>query len=58
MGRTKDKALNIVVALDTSGSVSLEELSHFLNETIAILRSTRTNITVIECDTEVRTVKK
>jgi predicted metal-dependent peptidase len=50
---------NIVVGIDTSGSVSHHELTQFLGELNAVSEDTApTSITVITCDTHVRTVQR
>lgn len=43
----------IVIAVDTSGSVTAEELAQFAAEVSGILEAYETKITVIYCDTEV-----
>jgi predicted metal-dependent peptidase len=50
---------NIVVGIDTSGSVSHHELTQFLGELNAVSEDTApTSITVITCDTHVQTVQR
>ena len=49
-GRMDDKVLKIVVALDTSGSVSDRMIAQILNEIFAILAKRKHEITIIECD--------
>ena len=49
-GRMDEKVLKIVVALDTSGSVSDRMIAKILNEIFAILAKRKHEITVIECD--------
>jgi len=44
----------IVVVIDTSGSISKEQLSQFVNELSAILEAYNTKIRVIYCDTTVK----
>ncbi|MHA2502544.1 MAG: vWA domain-containing protein, partial [Candidatus Kariarchaeaceae archaeon] len=49
--------LNVVVAVDTSGSISSEELSAFATETHSILSSfSSVRMTLIDCDAEVQQV--
>ena len=55
-GRKYKKLVDIVFAMDTSGSVSEESLSKFLNELHGILKVYKTHITVIECDASVKRV--
>lgn len=57
-GTMDDKILKIVVAIDTSGSVSDEMISQIMNEIFAILAKRKHDITVIECDADVRRVYK
>jgi len=57
-GRVDDKVLKIVVAIDTSGSVSDREISGIFNEIFAILAKRKHDITVIECDAKVQRVYK
>jgi len=50
---------NVVIGIDTSGSVSHQELTQFLGELNAISEDIMpTSITVITCDTHVRTVRR
>jgi predicted metal-dependent peptidase len=50
---------NVVIGIDTSGSVSHGELTQFLGELNAISEDIMpTSITVITCDTHVRTVRR
>lgn len=50
---------DIVVGIDTSGSVSTKELEHFLGELKAIADEHRPDsVTVITCDSKVRTVRR
>lgn len=55
-GRVDDKVLKIAVAIDTSGSVDDAMIAQIFNEIFAILAKRKHEITVIECDTEVRRV--
>lgn len=55
-GEMNDKMLKIVVAIDTSGSVSSHEISQIFNEIFAILAKRRYTITVIECDSEIQRI--
>ena len=57
-GAVDDKVLKIVVAIDTSGSMSDSMIGQVLNEIFAILAKRKHDITVIECDAEVRRVYK
>ena len=57
-GTMDDKVLKIVVAIDTSGSVDDDMIAKIFNEIFAILAKRKHDITVIECDAEVRRVYK
>lgn len=57
-GSVDDKVLKIVVAIDTSGSMSDSMIGQVTNEIFAILAKRKHDITVIECDAEVRRVYK
>ena len=57
-GREDDKVLKIAVAIDTSASVEDEMIAQIFNEIFAILAKRKYEITVIECDSEVRRVYK
>lgn len=55
-GRMDDKVLKLVVAIDTSGSVSDPMISKILNEIFSILAKRKHEITVIECDAAIRRI--
>lgn len=55
-GTVDDKVLKIVVAIDTSASVSNEMISRIMNEIFAILAKRKHEITIIECDSKVQRV--
>ena len=57
-GSTRTRELNIVVAIDVSGSVSNRELENFFSEVFAILARSSQPITIIECDMVVQRVYK
>lgn len=57
-GTVDDKVLKIVVAIDTSGSMSDTMIGQVMNEIFAILAKRKHDITIIECDAEVRRVYK
>ena len=57
-GARDDKVLKIAVAIDTSGSMSDQMIGQVMNEIFAILAKRKHEITVIECDAEVRRVYK
>ncbi len=55
-GQQDEKVLKIVVAIDTSGSISDRNVAYILNEIMAIIAGRKHSLTVIECDSEVRRV--
>lgn len=55
-GEMTDKILKIAVAIDTSGSVDDNQIALIFNEIFAILAKRKYEITVIECDSEIRRV--
>ncbi|MGN1416260.1 MAG: VWA-like domain-containing protein [Oscillospiraceae bacterium] len=55
-GEMNDRMLKIVVAIDTSGSVSNREIAQIFNEIFAILAKRKYCITVIECDSEIQRI--
>lgn len=60
-GRLNDRRVDIILAMDTSGSVSDEDIRCYLNEIFAIVKGRNYNIDVIECDADVKevyTIKK
>ena len=57
-GRMDEKILKIVVAIDTSASVSDSMITRIFTEIFAILAKRKHEITVVECDAAVRRVYK
>ena len=57
-GKVDEKIIKIVVAIDTSGSVSNEEISDIFNEIFSILATRKHEIIIIECDAEIQRVYK
>lgn len=55
-GEIRDKILKIVVAIDTSASVSEREVAMIFREIFAILSKRKFRITVIECDSEIQRI--
>ena len=55
-GQQDEKVLKIVVAIDTSGSVSDRDVAYILNEIVAIIAGRKHSLTVIECDSAVQRV--
>lgn len=57
-GRLPRHISRIIVALDTSGSMSASALTNCLSEVINIVKESDTEITVIECDSEIGKIYK
>jgi len=57
-GRVINREVSLVVAIDTSGSVSESDLENIFTEIFAILRICKFDLTVIECDAEIQSVYK
>ena len=57
-GKINDKTLKIVVAIDTSGSVTNEDISYIFTEIFSIISKKHYELTIIECDSEVQKVYK
>ena len=57
-GSMNDRLIKIVVAIDTSGSMSPENLSRIMVEIFDIIGSRMCEVTVIECDAEIRHMYK
>lgn len=55
-GKLSDHAANIVVALDISGSMTDTEIKQAMVEILTIIRNAATDITVIECDSQIRRI--
>ena len=53
-GKISDRTLRMGVAIDTSGSMGKDELEFSFNEIFHILKQTKFNLTVIECDSKVQ----
>ena len=52
-GRLSDHEVEIVVGLDTSGSMSNDDIHYALSEIHAIVKNVKSTVTVVECDAEV-----
>ena len=52
-GRLRSRTVKLVVAIDTSGSMSVRQLEEIFVEIFSILKNTNHEVTVIECDCEV-----
>ena len=57
-GRMADKAAKVAVAIDTSGSMSDEEIEYALNEIFGMLKFVKFEMTIIECDAEINRIYK
>lgn len=57
-GTISDRILKLVVAIDTSCSMSPEVLNHIMVEIFDIIGSRMCEVTVIECDAEIRHMYK
>ncbi len=55
-GSQDEKTLKIAVAIDTSASVTAQDVAQILNEVTAILARRKYTLTVIECDSKVQRV--
>ncbi|WP_407309626.1 VWA-like domain-containing protein [Desulfosporosinus sp. SB140] len=55
-GQLRSHKAKIVVALDISGSISDQEFNQALKEVLAIVKNYNHEITMIECDNEIRRV--
>ena len=55
-GEQDEKTLKIVVAIDTSASVTAQDVAKILREVVGILAKRKHVLTVIECDSEVQRV--
>jgi predicted metal-dependent peptidase len=56
LGKVNDRKIRIAICIDTSGSVSNEELKYFFNELFNIVKDYNTEITLIQCDSRVNSV--
>lgn len=57
-GTIADKIIKIVIAIDTSASMSSRELAIILNEIAKIIKTKKTEITIIECDAKIHRIYK
>ena len=55
-GSQDEKLLKIVVAIDTSASVTAQDVAKILKEVMSIIAKRRHEVTVIECDSKVQRV--
>ncbi len=57
-GELRDHKANLIVALDISGSITEEEFRQAMKEVFSIVRNYKHEITVVECDDEIRRIYK
>ncbi len=57
-GRINDRTIRVVVAIDTSGSMSNKMLEYIFTEIFDILKHIKFELTVIECDADIGRVYK
>ncbi|WP_378957036.1 VWA-like domain-containing protein [Pelosinus sp. sgz500959] len=57
-GQLRSHKANIAVALDISGSISDEEFNQAIKEVLSIVKNYNHEITILECDSEIRRVYK
>lgn len=57
-GELRSHKANIIVAIDISGSISDEEFKQAIREVLAIVKNYNHEITIIECDIEIKRVYK
>jgi predicted metal-dependent peptidase len=57
-GQLRDHKANVAVALDVSGSISDEEFKQAMKEVLDIVKNYNHEITVLECDNEIRNTYK
>ncbi len=57
-GRVRSRTVQLVVAIDTSASMTSEMIEKIFVEIFAILKRVKYEVTIIECDAEVQSVYK
>ncbi|MDF2540754.1 MAG: Protein of unknown function metallopeptidase-related protein [Herbinix sp.] len=57
-GELRSHKANVIVAIDISGSISDEEFKQAMKEVLAIVKNYNHEVTVIECDSDIRHVYK
>ncbi len=57
-GELRSHKAEIAVALDVSGSISDEEFKQAIKEVLSIVKNYNHEVTIIECDNEIRRVYK
>ena len=57
-GKTAKRTIRIMLAIDTSRSISNEDFIDFMSEMRGILNSYKCKITVVQCDAEIQKVEQ
>lgn len=57
-GKLNDHIAQIIIAIDISGSIANEEIDQIMTEVFHIVKNYHSEITIIECDNEIRRVYK
>jgi predicted metal-dependent peptidase len=57
-GRLSRHIAEVVVAIDISGSITDNELEHIMGEVFALIKNYPSEVTIIECDSEIRRAYK
>ncbi len=57
-GKLNNHIAQIIIAIDISGSISNEEIDQIMTEVFNIVKSYPSEVTIIECDNEIRRVYK
>jgi len=58
LGRVNDRKIKVLLAIDTSGSVSDNCLSFFFNEIFNIVKDVNAEVYLLQCDADVRSYEK
>jgi len=58
LGRVNDRKVSILAAIDTSMSVSNDEVSFFLNEIFNVVKDINAEVYLLQCDAEVSSYEK
>lgn len=57
-GRLSKRIAKIIIAIDISGSITNKEIDQIMTEIFGIIKNHHTEITILECDNQVRRVYK
>jgi len=52
-GKLSNRHVELIIAIDTSGSMSNSDISYVINEIFNIVKDYKTKITIIECDSQI-----